>query len=88
MLTGLRKNELASLTVAQLQLDDVVPFLTLDAADEKNREGNEIPLRADLVADLRQWFADRLAQEEGEFRHFDRSGPFAIAYAPPENAQS
>jgi hypothetical protein len=32
--------------------------------------------------------ADRLAQAEGEFRHFERSGPFAIAYAPPENAQS
>jgi pimeloyl-ACP methyl ester carboxylesterase len=32
--------------------------------------------------------ADRLAQVEGEFTHFDRSGPFAIAYAPPENAQS
>src|SRR4051794_10563485 len=31
--------------------------------------------------------ADRLAQAEGEFRHFDRSGPFAIAYGPPENAQ-
>jgi len=32
--------------------------------------------------------ADRLAQGEGEFAQFDRSGPFAIAYAPPENAQS
>jgi dienelactone hydrolase len=32
--------------------------------------------------------ADRLAQLEGEFKQFDRSGPFAIAYAPPENAQS
>jgi pimeloyl-ACP methyl ester carboxylesterase len=32
--------------------------------------------------------ADRLAQPEGEFRQFDRSGPFAIAYGPPENAQS
>jgi hypothetical protein len=32
--------------------------------------------------------ADRLAQAEGEFKHFDRSGPFAIAYAPPEKAQS
>jgi pimeloyl-ACP methyl ester carboxylesterase len=32
--------------------------------------------------------ADRLAQAEGEFKQFDRSGPFAIAYAPPENAQS
>jgi pimeloyl-ACP methyl ester carboxylesterase len=32
--------------------------------------------------------ADRLAQGEGQFRQFDRSGPFAIAYAPPEQAQS
>jgi dienelactone hydrolase len=32
--------------------------------------------------------ADRLAQGEAEFSHFSRSGPFAIAYAPPENAQS
>src|ERR1700704_2816683 len=32
--------------------------------------------------------ADRLAPGEGEFKHFSRSGPFAIAYAPPENAQS
>ena len=32
--------------------------------------------------------ADRLAQAEGTFKQFDRSGPFAIAYAPPENAQS
>lgn len=32
--------------------------------------------------------ADRLAQSEGQFRQFDRSGPFAIAYSPSENAQS
>jgi pimeloyl-ACP methyl ester carboxylesterase len=32
--------------------------------------------------------ADRLAQAEGEFSQFDRTGPFAIAYAPPVNAQS
>jgi pimeloyl-ACP methyl ester carboxylesterase len=32
--------------------------------------------------------ADRLAQPEGQFSPFDRSGPFAMAYAPPENAQS
>ena len=32
--------------------------------------------------------ADRLAQHEGQFSQFDRSGPFAIAYAPPERAQS
>ncbi|WP_407147546.1 esterase/lipase family protein [Bradyrhizobium sp. ORS 86] len=32
--------------------------------------------------------ADRLAQPEGEFRHFNRSGPFAIAYGPAEQALS
>jgi pimeloyl-ACP methyl ester carboxylesterase len=32
--------------------------------------------------------ADRLAQTEGQFSQFDRSGPFAIAYAPAEQAQS
>ena len=32
--------------------------------------------------------ADRLALPEGQFAQFDRSGPFAIAYAAPENAQS
>jgi len=32
--------------------------------------------------------ADRLAQTEGHFKQFDRFGPFAIAYAPAEHAQS
>jgi pimeloyl-ACP methyl ester carboxylesterase len=32
--------------------------------------------------------ADRLAQNEDQFEQFDRSGPFAIAYAPAEQAQS
>jgi integrase len=59
VLTGLRKGELASLTVGQLVLDTEPAFLVLDAADEKNREGNSIPLRADLVADLREWLADK-----------------------------
>ena len=59
VLTGLRKGELASLTVGQLVLDADPAFLVLDAADEKNREGNTIPLRADLAADLRQWLADK-----------------------------
>ena len=48
VLTGLRKNELATLTVAQLRLDEPTPSVNLDAADEKNREGNDITIRADL----------------------------------------
>ena len=65
VLTGLRKGELASLTVGQLVFDANPPFLVLDAADEKNREGNSIPLRADLAADLRQWLADKAAGHQG-----------------------
>jgi integrase len=61
VLTGLRKGELASLTVAQLRLDEPTPYIDLDAADEKNREGNDIIIRDDLAADLRAWLADKLA---------------------------
>jgi hypothetical protein len=43
-----------------------------------------------MRAQLRQLWAvaDGLAPAEGQFKQFDRSGPFAIAYAPPEKAQS
>lgn len=59
VLTGLRKGELASITVGQVVLDAAMPYLILNAADEKNREGSTIPLRADVAADLRQWLADK-----------------------------
>ncbi len=58
VLTGLRKGELASLTVGQLDLDAPMPFVELDAADEKNRQGSTIPLRLDLANDLREWLSD------------------------------
>ena len=53
VLTGLRKGELASLTVGQLELDGPMPFVILNAADEKNRQGSTIPLRHDLANDLK-----------------------------------
>jgi len=60
VLTGLRLNELRSLTVGAADLDGPAPFVVLRAADEKARRGAEIPLRADLVADLSRHLADRL----------------------------
>jgi integrase len=66
VLTGLRKGELASLSVAHLRLDEPIPYVDLDAADEKNREGNDIIIRADLAEDLRAWLADRLAALQAE----------------------
>ncbi len=52
------RRTLASLTVGQFELDCPLPVARLKAADEKNRQGNGIPLRADLVSDLRAWIAD------------------------------
>ena len=58
VLTGLRKGELASLTVGQLELDGATPYAVLNAADEKNRQGSSVPLRSDLAEDLRDWISD------------------------------
>jgi integrase len=72
VLTGLRKGELESLTVGQLYLDSSAAFAELNAADEKNREGNAVPIWADLADDLRAWLAGKLqrlqqqARENGE----------------------
>ncbi len=56
--TGLRCNELRSITIGQTHLGTDRPFIELLASDEKNREGSFIPLRADLADELRQWIAD------------------------------
>jgi integrase len=61
VLTGLRKGELASIRVSQAYLDGSMPFLDLAAADEKNRQGSQIPLGAGLAADLKEWL-----KEQGE----------------------
>ena len=79
VLTGLRKGELASLTVGQLVLDAEPAYLVLNAANEKNREGSTIPLRSDLAADLRNWLASRLqaAQEASDKVAGRQCGPKA-----------
>ena len=64
LLTGLRKSELASLTVGQLELDGPMPFAVLDASDDKSRRGADIPLRPDMATELRQWLDSRLADAQ------------------------
>ena len=81
VLSGLRKAELASLTVAHLRLEETIPFIDLNAADEKNREGNDIPLRDDLAADLRAWLADKLVRLQDEARAKGKPIP---ARLPPD----
>jgi integrase len=83
VLTGLRKGELASLSVAQLHLDAAGPYLDLDAADEKNGEGAKIPLRHDLAAELRGWLIEKLAVIQRESRE---AGGRAPSVLPPDTA--
>jgi integrase len=83
LLTGLRKGELAALNVGQLILDGPVPFVALDAAEEKNREGNEIVLREDLAADLRDWLAVKLQEMQADCR---RRGEPIPARLPADTA--
>ncbi|MDR0704156.1 MAG: hypothetical protein LBF88_04130, partial [Planctomycetaceae bacterium] len=42
--TGLRKSELASITVGQVFLDAEIPYIVLAAQDEKSRRGATLPL--------------------------------------------
>jgi integrase len=60
--TGLRKNELATLTVGDLHLDGEQPYLELAAKNAKSGRGARIPLRADLAADLREHLDEKLAR--------------------------
>ena len=64
VLTGLRRGELASITVGQLCLDADPAYLILEAADEKSRGGANVPLRADLADDLRAWLAQLVAERQ------------------------
>jgi integrase len=57
-LTGLRRGELASITLAQVWLDMPQPYLELKAKDEKNGRGVHIPLRSDLAAEIAQFITD------------------------------
>jgi hypothetical protein len=50
-----------------------MPFVILNAADEKNRQGSTIPLRHDLANDLTEGLAVRHA-ERGNAQATQRQG--------------
>ena len=58
--TGLRWNELRSVKLGALRLDEEPACIVLAAADEKNRQGSIIPLTRELVVRLRKYLDDRL----------------------------
>lgn len=55
--TGLRASECASLTPRHFDLNSDPPTVRIDAADEKSRRGDVLPIPSDLVAMLRPWLA-------------------------------
>ena len=78
VLTGLRRGELASLLIGSMELDAPTPFAVLAAGDEKNGQGSSIPLRADLVVELREWIAEKRAGFSGSDDEFQRLPLFAV----------
>jgi integrase len=65
--TGLRRGELVSLTIGQLQLHAApTPYLDLNAEDAKSGHGASIPLRADVVDELQRHMVGRPAAHYDE----------------------
>ncbi|MFW6061796.1 MAG: tyrosine-type recombinase/integrase [Planctomycetota bacterium] len=60
--TGLRKSELASLTVGDVHLEADRPHVTLAAKNAKNGKAAMIPLRSELANDLREHLEEKLAE--------------------------
>ena len=78
VMTGLRKKELASITVGQAVLDGPKPHLILHGKDAKNGKAARIPLTAELAADLRAWVADRLERTRHAASEAGTSIPLAL----------
>lgn len=72
--------------------DGIVNWRTCLVRESETAENIEITLASHIgigVNAAALWaVADRLAQPEGQFHPFDRSGPFALAYARPEVAHA
>jgi len=60
--TGLRKNELASITCVQVVLNDKIPHIYLKAASAKSRKADKLPLHPELARQLKEWTAFRKAE--------------------------
>jgi integrase len=83
VLTGLRRNELASLTVGSLRLDTPTPFFVLKAKDEKNRVGSELPVRPDLVFDLQEWLGHKLTLAKRQAARNGKAEPTHLPASTP-----
>ena len=82
-LTGLRRKELASLTVGQAYLDRPRPFVKLLAKDAKSGRGADIQLRGDLAGDVQTWLCERLAELQDAARAKGETIPAALPLDMP-----
>ena len=62
--TGLRKQEMASLTAGSFQLDHQPPTVTVAAACSKHRRKDVLPLHPELVVALRTWLKELRSGEK------------------------
>ncbi len=79
-LTGLRKSELSSITIGQLDLESPTSYISLHAADEKNRKGSEVPLNEDLSCDLREWVSRKLKVAQDAAKRELRAIPMRLSH--------
>jgi integrase len=56
METGLRRKELRTLTPASFDFDSATPTVYVEPGQSKNRGETLLPIRRELVAELREWF--------------------------------
>ena len=85
--TGLRVGELASLTLADVQLDVGTPHLNLHARHDKARRGARQPLPDDLVHAIRRYLAVRLKEAQEDALRSGRPAPAALAQTDPLTQQ-
>ena len=57
--TGLRRNELGSITRNSFDFDADPPTVTIEAAYAKNRRRDSLPLHSDVVERLQRWLATK-----------------------------
>lgn len=83
VLTGLRKGEMASITTGQLHLNGRLPHIELLAKDAKAGRATRIPLRSDLVAELREWVIGKLQRMQDEAAADGKAIPMRLPHNTP-----
>ena len=76
--TGLRRGELASLTIADVTLNSTAPCLTVRPENEKARRGASVPLRADVASELSFALEQRLAERQASAREAGEPLPLKL----------